>query len=777
MARAARATRAAGLWQTLLAAAALIAAGLVCLWPRSAKAGDIPSGDFFEAKIRPLLVANCYQCHGPKKQESDLRLDSREAAMKGGSDGAVIVPGQPEKSLLVQAIRYQGDTKMPPTKPLPPEQVAILTTWIKVGAPWPETPSTGPIAGDGKSPTKKRSWAFDPVREPALPSVKDSLWVQSPIDAFVLAKLEEKGLSPAPPADRQTLIRRVTFDLIGLPPTPAEVESFVNDSSPGAFERVVDRLLASPHYGERWGRYWLDLARYGDNKGYTGDGTPRELAGAYLYRDWVINAFNSDLPYDQFIVKQIAADRLPHTDNRDLAAMGFLTVGRTFIGDQQLVIDDQIDVVSRGLLGLTVTCARCHNHKFDPIPTADYYSLYGVFAASEEGEVPLAKKSSAIVLAEFDRPPQPNPHIFIRGNAANVGAEVPRQFLQVLSPPNRKPFHDGSGRLELARDIASPTNPLTARVLVNRVWLHHFGAGLVRSPSDFGVRSDPPSHPELLDYLASRFVKDGWSIKRLQRLIVLSSVYQQSSNGSPKAELADPENRLLSHFNRQRLDFEAMRDALLSAGGGLDETIGGPSLNLLAAPFIRRRSIYCYIDRQNLQGLLRTFDFASPDAHSPMRHVTTIPQQALFMMNSPFVVEQAERLVARPEIVSAPDSVERIRRMYQIVFSREPSADEISVARQYLAGQWDAALVTPEAKSAMTSAAVIRKKPADKKALAGKRIVDGNQHDRHTFAFAKHKSLAGKPPAAIANPAPDNMTPWQRYAQALLMTNEFVYID
>jgi hypothetical protein len=706
------------------------AAGLVIcsIWavPLWANAGQVSAGDFFEAKIRPLFAEHCYKCHGEKKQESDLRLDSRSAAMKGGSDGAVIVPGQPEKSLLIQAIRYQGDTKMPPDKPLPAADVATLSSWVKLGAPWPDD-TVATSSSSGKS-DPKHHWAFLPVHPTPPPAVKQSDWVQSPIDGFVLTKLEAKGIPPAAPADRRTLIRRANFDLIGLPPTPAEVEAFVHDTSPEAFAKVVDRLLASPHYGERWGRYWLDLARYADNKGYTGDGADRELRSAYVYRDWVIDALNSDLPYDQFVIKQIAADRLPHKDNHDLAALGLLTVGRTFLGDRQLVIDDQIDVVSRGMLGLTVTCARCHNHKFDPIPTADYYSLYGVLDGSDEKEVVVKPGKPAVTaLAEEDRPAQSNPHIFIRGNAGNLGAEVPRQFLELLSPPNRQPFHDGSGRLELAEKIASPSNPLTARVMVNRIWLHHFGDGLVRSPSDFGMRCDPPSNPELLDYLATRFVQDGWSIKRLHRLIMLSSVYQQSSDGMAKAEAIDPENRLLSHFNRQRLDFEATRDALLVAGGGLDEKIGGPSVNLFSEPFVRRRSVYSYIDRQNLQGLLRTFDFASPDTHSPMRHITTVPQQALYLMNSPFVVQQAERLATRPEIVAAKVPAERVRRMYELLYSREPTADEVSIAEQYLAA------TPPPAKPA--------------------------------------KGPAAKPDAK------DQFGPWQRYAQALLMTNEFVFVD
>jgi hypothetical protein len=704
-----------------LSVVALLFAGPVLVSPGQATAADILAGDFFEAKVRPLLAANCYQCHGDKKQESDLRLDLRAAAMKGGADGPVIVPGQPDKSLLVQAVRYQGDTKMPPKKRLPPESVETLATWVKLGAPWPDSPSGGATAGGTGMVDVKRHWSFQPVREPSLPAVTNGSWVQSPIDAFILAKLEDQAISPAPPADRRTLIRRATFDLLGLPPTPAEVEAFVDDSSPDASSRVVDRLLASPHYGERWSRYWLDVARYGDNKGYVGDNKEREIRYAYLYRDWVIRALNSDLPYDQFLVKQIAADRLPHTDNLDLPAMGLLTVGRRFINDRQLIIDDQIDVICRGTLGLTVTCARCHNHKFDPIPTEDYYSLYGVMDGSEEKEVSLVPGAAEKALIEEDRSQQSNPHVFIRGNSGNRGEEVPRRFLAVLSGSNRQPFHDGSGRLELARRIASPDNPLTARVMVNRVWQHHFGEGLVRTPSDFGARSDPPTHPELLDFLAARFVKDGWSVKRLHRLIMLSSVYQQSSDSSAKSESLDPENRLLSHFNRQRLDFEAMRDALLAAGGDLDEKRGGPSVNLLAEPFVRRRTVYSYVDRQNLQGLLRTFDFASPDAHSPMRHVTTIPQQALFLMNSPFVVQQAERMAARSEVVSTTDTIERIRRMYRLVYSREPTPAELALAQQYLA--------------------------------------------------APPAAAGGKP-----NPE-DKLTPWQRYAQALLMTNEFVYID
>ncbi len=707
-----------------------IVALVALAWSTATKGADISPGDFFETKIRPLLAANCFQCHGPTKQESDLRLDLRELAMKGSVDGPVIVPGKPEKSPLIQAVSYHGEIKMPPPpkgKKLPDAAINDLTTWVKMGAPWPDGPAVVAAGGTGMSmEAVKKHWAFQPVREPALPSVKNSAWVQTPLDDFVLARLEAKKLKPAPRADRRTLIRRATLDLTGLPPTPEEVEAFLADKSPEAFAHVVDRLLASPRYGERWGRYWLDVARYGDDAGYIGDNKikERELTFAFRFRDWVIQSLNADLPYDQFLVAQIAADLLPHKDNAPLAALGYLTVGRKFINHRLEIIDDRIDVVCRGMMGLTVGCARCHNHKFDPIPQEDYYSLYGVLDASADKDLPIDPKaddkSPDKVMALVDEPKHPKPHVFLRGNENNRGPEVPRRFLAALSGPDRKPF-DGSGRLELARRIASPENPLTARVLVNRVWLHHFGEGLVHTPSDFGTRSDPPTHPELLDYLAARFVRDGWSLKKLHRLIMLSSVYQESSNGSPEALATDSENALLAHMNRQRLDFEALRDSLLADAGELDETHGGPTVDILKEPFSRRRTVYAHIARQNVPGLFRAFDVASPDAHSPRRFVTTVPQQALFMMNGPFVVQQAQRLVKRSEIASISDPQERVRRMYRLLFAREPTSDELRIAGEFLA--------------------------------------------------ATGKSDPGRPGSQ------EKLSAWERYAQALLMTNEFVYVD
>jgi hypothetical protein len=740
--------------------------------------------EFFENQVRPILVENCFSCHGDKKQKAGLRLDSRAALLKGSETGPVVVLGNPAQSALIRAVRQDGDVKMPPKGKLPAEAIDALTAWVKLGAPWPETPKKSQVNGEDRIALARKShWAFRPVRKPAVPVVQDQTWPLTPVDRFILAKLEQKGLRPAKPADRRTLIRRATLDLLGLPPTPEEVADFESDRSPDAFAKVIDRLLASPHYGERWGRHWLDVARYADTKGYVFT-QERRYPYAYTYRDYVIRAFNEDLPYDQFIVQQLAADKLPlGADKRPLAAMGFLTLGRRFLNNKADIIDDRIDVVSRGLLGLTVGCARCHDHKFDPIPTRDYYSLYGVFASSvEPAEMPaimdpvpteayrefekelkalekevadyrerhraelasgnrkfrdeLRKKQNkvdrlkvthpgspprAMVLVDARQPVQP--HVLIRGNPRNPGEAVPRQFLAVLTGPGRKPFTQGSGRLELARAIAARDNPLTARVLVNRVWLHHFGAGLVRTPSDFGLRGEPPTHPELLDYLAATFMENGWSIKKLHRLIMLSRVYQQSSDESLRSRELDPDNRLLSHMNRQRLEFEAMRDSLLAVAGQLDGAIGGRPVDLTKAPFPRRRSVYGFIDRQNLPALFRTFDFASPDTTSPQRHTTTVPQQALFLMNSPFVVEQVRQLVQRADVCACSQPEQRISLLYSLLYGRPAERDEITLGLRFLKA---AEAAKPEQETARSA----------------------------------------KP-----------LSPWEKYGQVLLLANEFVYVD
>jgi mono/diheme cytochrome c family protein len=736
--------------------------------------------EFFEKHVRPVLVSKCQSCHGPKRQQSGLRLDSRAALLQGSDNGAVLVPGEPDKSLLVKAIRYDGDVQMPPKGKLPAEAVAHLTTWVRMGAPWPD----GDVKADehtlSVAEVRRTHWSFQPVRKPALPAVKDRVRVKTPIDAFVLARLDAKGLTLAPAVDRRTLIRRVTLDLHGLPPTPEEVAAFEADRSADAYARLVDRLLASPRYGERWGRHWLDVARYADSKGYVFT-DERRYPFAYTYRDYIIRSFNEDLPYDQFVVQQLAADQLPlGEDKRPLAALGYLTLGRRFLNNIHDIIDDRIDVTMRGLQAMTAGCARCHDHKFDPIPQNDYYSLYGVFASCvEPKELPLigrpeqttelvafekelAKRKAEVEkyraehkdeLAKGNRkfrdglralqkkvdqwqatapfaPPRamvlqdlPNPvtpQVFLRGNPNNHGPSVPRQFLEVVAGEKRQPFRQGSGRLELARAIVDRDNPLTARVMVNRIWLHHFGAGLVRTPSDFGLRGEPPTHPELLDWLAATFLDNGWSIKKLHRLILLSSTYQQVSSVDPRLLQTDPDNRLLARMNRRRLDFEAMRDSLLAVAGRLDTTMGGRAVELTTAPFSGRRSVYGFIDRQNLPGLFRTFDFASPDTSTPQRYTTTVPQQALFLMNSPFVIEQARHLAKRADVAAQMEDEMKINRMYQLAYGRAPEPDEIALGLRYLAQA--------------------RKDDGEKKA---------------------------EPP----------LPAWERYAQVLLLSNEFAFID
>lgn len=740
-----------------------------------------PQGiEFFEKNVRPLLVSKCQSCHGAKRQQGGLRLDSRASMLKGSDNGVIVIKGEPDKSLLIKVIRYDGDVQMPPKNKLPDDAIAKLTAWVKMGSPWPDEA----VQVAGRTPSaaevRRKHWAFQPVKKPSLPAVKYADWVKTPLDAFVLAELEAKGLLPSPEADRRTLIRRVTFDLHGLPPTPEEVAAFENDRSPDAYSRLVDRLLASPRYGERWGRHWLDVARYADSKGYVFT-EERRYPFAYTYRDYVVRAFNEDLPYDQFVLQQLAADQLPlGDDKRPLAALGYLTLGRRFLNNIPDIIDDRIDVTMRGLQAMTVGCARCHDHKFDPIPQGDYYSLYGVFASSiEPKDLPLIgqpeqtaelaafEKELAKLKAEVekyrmenkdelakgnrkfrdglkelqkkvdrwqatapaappramvlnDKPTPETPHIFLRGNPNNPGPAVPRQFLQVVAGENRQPFRQGSGRLELAKAIANPNNPLTARVLVNRVWLHHFGAGLVRTPSDFGLRGDPPTYPELLDWLAASFVDDGWSIKKLHRSILLSNTYRQTNNDDPRLLQIDPENRLLARMNRQRLDFEAMRDSLLFVAGRLNPKMGGRAVELTTAPFTTRRTIYGFIDRQNLPGLFRTFDFASPDTSTPQRYATTVPQQALFLMNGPFVVEQAQHFVQRPEVATQTKDEEKIKTMYKIAYGRIAEADEIALGLRFLA--------------------------------------EANKSN-------------GTKKATLP------LSSWQQYAQVLLLSNEFAFVD
>jgi cytochrome c553 len=743
--------------------------------------------EFFEKSVRPVLAEHCYKCHGPEKQKGDLRLDSREALLKGTDAGPVVFPGEPLKGTFIKSIRHESEYMMPEKAPkLSDAHIAALTEWVKMGVPWPENDKASPPS---KAQVASTHWAFQPIRKPAVPAVKDDAhWAQSDIDRFVLAKLEAAGLAPSPIASRYTLIRRATFDLTGLPPTMAAVAAFEKDpaATREAFAKVVDRLLASPQYGERWGRHWLDVARYADHRGYLTGGASREYPFAWTYRDWVIRALNEDMPYDQFLTRQLAAD-IPGSGAKpgDIAALGFLTLGRRFVNNTQDIIDDRIDVIMRGTMSLTVGCARCHDHKYDPITSKDYYALYGVMASCDEDSdpeklpllpgakaEPAFEKARAAVLAELrevdqgianrlaatlriasglsifvsadtidslatknglsrkaieerlkvknkrvkleldpgspprahvlrDKPKPVTPRVFLRGDPARPGETVPRRFPSFLGG-DAAPFKQGSGRLELAKSLTAPTNPLTARVIANRVWLHHFGTGFTPTPGDFGTRSETPVHGELLDWLATDFTAHGWSLKKLHRTILLSSTWMQESvhpaqiaQGNPPSAIrhpqsVDPENRLLWRQNRQRLEWEALHDALLAAAGNLDETIGGRPVKLFAEPFPKRRAVYAYIDRQNLPGTLRTFDFASPDLMNPQRSTTSVPQQALYMMNSPFVIAQAEALTEAPDFSSTSPEERQVQMLYLRVLSRKATPAEVAAAIGYVKAAGDA---------------------------------------------------------------------------------------
>lgn len=632
---------------------------------------------FFEKQIRPLLIDNCVSCHGPDKQEGDLRLDSRQQMLVGTNDvGALVKPGHADESRLLQVIQYsEDDTQMPPKAKLSDRQIDLVRHWIGEGAVWPEAHDFG-AANAVDVNAWQQHWAFQPIADPPIPEIPDA--AQHPIDRFVRQRLMAEGISPSRPADGRTLVRRLSYAIIGLPPTLDDLNA-VDGLDDAALQdwltQYADRLLATPQFGERWARYWLDIARYADTKGYVFQ-EDRNYKDAWRYREWVIKSLNDDMPYDEFLTRQIAADRMAGSDDpAQLAAMGFLTLGRRFLNNKHDIIDDRIDVLSRGTMAMTVACARCHDHKFDPIPTADYYSLYGVFASSHEPK----EGKSPLQLADLPKPHEP--YVFVRGGAGNRGPKVSRHFLTALSEGQPAPFTDGSGRLELAKEIASPQNPLTARVAVNRIWLRLFGHGLVDSPSDFGVRTAPPSHPELLDHLATYFINHNWSRKAVIRYILQSATWRQSS--APREDVAqrDPENRLLARMARRRLDFEAFRDSVLSVAGNLDATIGGESADITSEPFTNRRTVYAQIDRQNLPGVFRTFDFASPDTHAPKRFETTVPQQALFQLNSPFIMEQARR--SADAVADQPDS-DAVNNLYQAILKRQPEAQEVAAAAQFL---------------------------------------------------------------------------------------------
>jgi hypothetical protein len=999
---------------------------------------------FFENKVRPLLAENCLECHSRARQKTKggLSMDDREGMRRGGDSGAVIKAGEPESSPLIAAVEGHGDLQMPPKKRLNGEQISILKRWVAMGAPDPRE-----AAASVFQPSAAH-WSFQPiVRAPALPAVQSRTWAKTPLDLFVLAKLEENGLRPAAIPEtgtprevrtkREALLRRAYFDLIGLPPSPEQTLAFLADNSPKAFEKVVDDLLRSPHHGERWARHWLDTARYSDTGGIPERGFDQRFPYAWGYRDWVISAINKDMPYDQFILNQLAADQLNGTPNSNWAALAFITIGQASSNPDE-ILNERIDAVGRGFLGLTIACARCHNHKFDPITQADYYALHGVFrsitqpsegpvigggtgsaqaavnqaklrglqdhawavylhiakrenarmrarAASyfqyamatakgfksdedREGAKELQKKLNisaddaywlrgefapnfkfngrdpilgpfvalaggdgkyyadivegrrtgynSVVLAFLraqqslprdlngvaslferfwestvapvaGRPVDPgcadflseinagngmtsqiwklrekvvghpglelmelavfpwrliapelplrgsthrNPTdalelklleecrghdargseletkgrvnginmfkltnqggpmramsveelpkpvdspIYPRGNrpASNDPAAiklVPRRYIEALSPGGAKPFQHGSGRLELAEAIASKNNPLTARVAVNRVWMHLLGEGLVRTPDDLGSRAGRPSHPELLDYLAWWFMqeqpgKSAWSTKALLKLIVLSSVYQQSSlsENLQECQKVDPANALLWRANIRRLDFEAFRDSMLSMAGVLDPAVFGPPVNLVSEPYSRRRSVYGFIDRANLPDLLTQFDFANPNEPNSRRNSTIVPQQSLFLMNSPFTIVVIRYIRQRPEVQAALTRGEDdgIHAIYRVVLQRTPTDLELAKARAFLR-------VEREAQAEIVRA---------QRELRGK----AQQRAEAVLADAQNKSAVDAR-AAVVNRGQvverSPLDPWESLVQVLLSCNEAIYL-
>jgi hypothetical protein len=676
-------------------------------------AGTAPAADdttFFEAKVRPLLAECCGACHSQKagKRRGGLLLDGPDGLRKGGDSGPVVVPGHPEQSLLLRALRHEeGVAPMPPKGKLTERDIAVLTEWVRHGAPMP---AAAPTAARAVNLAEGRKfWSFQAPCSTAPPAVRDTSWPRTPIDAFVLAELEKRGLRPSPPASRRVLIRRLAFDLIGLPPTPAEIEEFVRDERPDAYERLVERLLASPHYGERWGRYWLDLARYCD--------TPEPWAESkgqpWVYRDWVVRALNEDLPYDQFVQRQLAADLMPECGVADVAALGFLGLSPSYWKELKLAPDviktvvaeeweERIGALSSSFLGLSVACARCHDHKFDPITQQDYYALAGVFASTRLADrpgrpgapmVPAVADAGLFVVAdgphrtklEYKPGVAQDVAVQVRGNPSAPGRVVPRRFLAVLSPDPPPAFRQGSGRRELARALVREGARLAARVIVNRVWMHHFGAGLVATPSDFGAQGARPTHPELLDDLAARFVAGGWSLKALHRDIVLSAAYRQSSAADPARQALDGDNRWLARRNRRRLDVEAWRDAMLAASGTLRRDVGGPPVDL-GEDANRQRTLYGVVKRRELHDLLRLHDFPDPTAHSPARTPTTTPLQQLFVLNSPFLRRQATDLARRLAAEAPGSTEERIRRAYLLLYGRPATAKEVGLAREFLAG-------------------------------------------------------------------------------------------
>jgi uncharacterized protein DUF1553/uncharacterized protein DUF1549/cytochrome c len=987
--------------------------------------------DFFETRVRPILATECFSCH-TDSQLGGLRLDSREAMLKGGKSGPAIVPGDPDNSLIMMAVRQTGALKMPKGGKLTPDQIEAIAQWIRTGAVWPATVKTPVVAkGELIDSARRAFWSFQPLHPAPAPAVKNTRWPKTEIDRFILSRLEKEGLAPVGPADRRTLLRRATLDLTGVPPTAEEIEAFENDKAPDAFAKVVDRLLASPQYGERWGRFWLDVARYGEDDYRSLDPMGRGFAPyphAYLYRDWVVKAFNEDLPYDGFVRAQLAGDQMDEKSRvRTLPALGFLGQGPWYYDNGAVEVTraderhDRVDVVSRGFLGLTVGCARCHDHKYDPIPTKDYYAMSGVFASTTYKEYPqvpqsivnqykdLEKKlkNKEKLLGEFlqnegrqlsegltlqaskymqavwlvageprqdlneaieknkldyeltqrwikflARPPRYYPYlkdwqsmmqkggtaaeakkladdfqtllfdvlferkdlkeqndiiiakslsgtkpkeplfkpnefvtnddfcpscsvetkamslertnlwmdvyvrdlddpmlpgviqkfkpgllafrgwglerqlsaearanlaalreeienfrkkmpaqypyvhgvadqdkpvdlpVSLRGNPSNPGEVIPRGFLSVLSTEGRVCFSKGSGRLELADSILR--QPLAMRVIVNRIWKWHFGSGIVDTPSNFGFNGERPIHPELLEHLADSFMRNGMSIKKLHREIMLSSVYQLSNETNKANYDKDSANRLYWRANRRRMDVEQIRDSLLAASGALDKKMGGPSEAL--TPQGTRRTLYGKVSRYKLDDFLQLFDFPSPNISAEQRYATNVPLQRLFFMNSDFVQQQAELLVQRIE--TEPTLEARIQKAYRLVFGRAATPEEIRLGLDYLRNEplkeYEERKKAEEEKE--KKKAETEKKKSEKKDMADKQGAAPHPPEVPSVIADKADTPAMDPSGMMAGVVPGAakgdekkpllpVTHWGRYLKILLSSTEFIFIN
>ncbi len=665
--------------------------------------------EYFERFIRPVLVEHCLECHSDqsKSAEGALRLDSRESILTGGASGKAIVLGDPASSLLIKALRYD-DLEMPPTQRLSDEVVKHFEQWVADGAVDPRVAALS--SGENKPPKPnwlsseaRDFWSLKPILSQPLPSVQQRQWPQTRSDYFVLEQIEEHQLVPSATADRATLVRRLSLDLVGLPAQFAEVERLLADDSPQAMDDWIEQLIASSAFGEHWARMWLDLARYGEDQAHI-VGNDRSLCypNAYKYREWVVEAFNDDLPYDSFVTQQLAADLVP-AETADLRPLGFLGLGPKYYnrGTQEVMADeweDRVDVVTRGFLGLTVACARCHDHKYDPIPTDDYYALAGIFASTAMYNMPLKAEAEKKDNGDAKNPDDAlhivrdaqskDLHVMIRGDVKRPGEIAPRRFLQSIAPEGSPwPVGAASGRSELAAAIVDPGNPLTARVLVNRVWGRMFGQFLVATPSNFGRLGAAPSHPELLDDLAHRFIASGWSIKWLVREIASSATYQQSSSSGSEQAARDPENKWLSRMNRKRLSVEAWRDSLLSAVGRLDRQIGGPSIDP-QNPDVTRRTLYSEISRLEVNKMLSLFDFPDPNAHAERRARTTTSLQKLFVLNSPFMVAQAqylgERLVREAGVANQPQIRLTVEDAIEQVYGRQATREELTLMVDYV---------------------------------------------------------------------------------------------